>query len=214
MPLDFPSRPWYDNACIDLRHKPVHQHIVAQASAHDEQMEDLVRAEILVFGVEERQLQGVDDAAHGVDDAARQEPGKAGSGQGADDLGERQEAYPAHGDVNQGREPLGAGDPAGVDDDTHDGDSPDQTQQDPAGLVAQHNHAHRSVGAGDENEDHHVVQFAQKLVDFRGNIQAVIDRAGGVKADHTQDKDCERDKMQVVRFPGRFQQQGSGGADG
>ena len=51
MPLDFPSRPWYDKACIDLRHKPVHQHVVAQASAHDEQVEDLVGAEILMLGV-------------------------------------------------------------------------------------------------------------------------------------------------------------------
>ena len=56
MPLDFPSRPWYDKACIDLRHKPVHQHVVAQASAHDEQVEDLVGAEILMLGVEEREL--------------------------------------------------------------------------------------------------------------------------------------------------------------
>lgn len=166
MPLDFPSRPWYDKACSDLRHKPVHQHVVAQASAHDEQVEDLVGAEILMLGVEERQLQGIDDSAHGVDDAARQKPGEAGRRQGADDLGERQDAHPAHSDVNQGREPLGAGNPAGVDDDAHNGNAPDQTQQDPAGLVAQHDHAYRSVGAGDEDEDHHVVQFAQKLVDF------------------------------------------------
>ena len=42
----------------------------------DEEMEDLVRTEVLVAGIEDRKLQGVDDAAHGVDDATGQEPAK------------------------------------------------------------------------------------------------------------------------------------------
>ena len=57
-------------------HISVHHHVMAEASAHDEEMEDLVRTEVLVAGIEDRKLQGVDDAAHGVDDATGQEPAK------------------------------------------------------------------------------------------------------------------------------------------
>ena len=40
---------------------------MTEGSGHDEEMEDLVRTEVLVAGIEDRKLQGVDDAAHGVD---------------------------------------------------------------------------------------------------------------------------------------------------
>ena len=53
--------------CISFRRR---------ASGHDEEMEDLVRTEVLVAGIEDRKLQGVDDAAHGVDDATGQKPAK------------------------------------------------------------------------------------------------------------------------------------------
>ena len=54
----------------------VHHDIVAEASGHDEEMEDLVGTEVLVAGVEDRKLQGVDNAAHGIDDASGEEPAK------------------------------------------------------------------------------------------------------------------------------------------
>ena len=49
---------------------------MTEASSHDEEMEDLVRTEVLVAGIEDRKLQGVDDAAHGVDDTTGQKPAK------------------------------------------------------------------------------------------------------------------------------------------
>ena len=47
-----------------------HRHKVACASAHHKQVEDLMGAKARVTGIEERQLQGIDDAAHRVDEAA------------------------------------------------------------------------------------------------------------------------------------------------
>ena len=44
------------------------------ASAHDEEVEHFVGAEELMLCIEEWQLQGIDDTANGVDDAARQQP--------------------------------------------------------------------------------------------------------------------------------------------
>ena len=49
----------------------IHKDKVTDTSTHHEQVEDLMGAEVTVFLVENRQLQGVDHAAHGVDDAAR-----------------------------------------------------------------------------------------------------------------------------------------------
>ena len=43
---------------------------MAQASAHDKQMENLMGAEVLVAGIKERKLQGVDDASNCVNDTA------------------------------------------------------------------------------------------------------------------------------------------------
>ncbi len=50
--------------------KSVHHDIVAEAPAHDEQVEDLVGTKMFMPGVEQRQLQGVDHTAQGVDDPA------------------------------------------------------------------------------------------------------------------------------------------------
>ena len=51
---------------------------MADASAHDEQMENLMGAEVLVAGIEEGEFQGVYDASHRVYDAAGQQPHESG----------------------------------------------------------------------------------------------------------------------------------------
>lgn len=82
--------------------KLIHHNVMAETAAHDEEVEDLVGSEVLMPGVEDRQLQGIDHAAQGIDDAAGQKPQETGSGQGAEDLGKCQDAYPAHGNIDQG----------------------------------------------------------------------------------------------------------------
>ena len=82
-------------------YKLVHHHVVAETAAHDKEMKDLVGTEVAVPVVEKRKLQCVDDSAQGVDNAACQEPGEAGCRKGADDLGNSQNTYPSHGDVDQ-----------------------------------------------------------------------------------------------------------------
>ena len=49
---------------------------MAQASAHDKQMENLMRTEIFMLCIENRQFQCVDNAARRVDKPAGQQPEK------------------------------------------------------------------------------------------------------------------------------------------
>ena len=49
---------------------------MTQASPHDEQMKNFMGAEVLVSGIKNRKLQGVDNAAYGIDDASGEEPAK------------------------------------------------------------------------------------------------------------------------------------------
>ena len=53
-----------------LCHIQIHKDKMAGASAHDKEVEDLVGAEAFMLGVKNRQLEGVDDAADGVDNSA------------------------------------------------------------------------------------------------------------------------------------------------
>ena len=107
----------------------IHDDEVAGASAHDEQVEDLMTAEVLVSAVEQRKLQRVDHAADGVDDPACKQPSESGRGEIAEQLGECQHTGPSHADVKHGRYPFRAEDPEGLDQDTGDGDAPHDGEQ-------------------------------------------------------------------------------------
>lgn len=85
---------------VPLSHELIHQNIVTETAAHDKQVEDLVRSEISVPGIEDRQLERVDHTAHRINDTSGQQPSEGRGRQSADDLSERQDAYPAHGDVD------------------------------------------------------------------------------------------------------------------
>ena len=134
------------------------------ASAHDEEVEHFVGAEELMFRIEDRQLQGIDDTAHGVDDAAGQQPAELCGAQVVPQLREGQDADPAHADIQHGGYPFGAVDPEQLEDHAGGGDAPDQREQHFADALPQREHAHRRIAAGDQHEDHHVVDLlAQRL---------------------------------------------------
>lgn len=187
---------------------------MAYAAAHDEEMENLVGAEARMQSVEDRELQSVDDAADGVDNAARQEPAEGGWGQGVYDLSKGQHAGPAHADIEGGGEPFRAGDPESFHNNAHQGDGPYQGTQQIPGAVVEYHQADRRIGTRDQYEDHHVIDLAQDTVCALGQIQGMIGRAGCIEQDHAGHKDGERDQMNVVRLSGGFDQQRRGGKDG
>lgn len=107
-------------------YKEVHHNEVAGASGHDEEVENLVGAEILMPGVENWKLQGVDDSTHSINYAAGQKPEESRMGKGIQNLGKCQDTNPAHGNVKHGRKPFGAGNPECLHQDSGNGDSPDK----------------------------------------------------------------------------------------
>ena len=72
---------------------------MARASAHYEQVEDLMAPEILMSAVEYGQLQCIDHSAHSVDNPAGKEPSEGDRGHGVEDLGKCKHAGSAHSDV-------------------------------------------------------------------------------------------------------------------
>lgn len=59
---------------FSLCHIQVHKDKMTDASAHYKQMENFVGAKVFMFGIKDRQLERIDDAAHGIDDTTCQKP--------------------------------------------------------------------------------------------------------------------------------------------
>src|SRR5699024_7882146 len=70
------------------QHIDVHDQVMAEAARHHEQVEDLVHPEIRVALLKSGALQGVDDAARGVEQPPGQQPAKTGGGQAGQQLGQ------------------------------------------------------------------------------------------------------------------------------
>ena len=85
-------------------------------------------AEIFVELVKQRQLQSVDNATDGVNDATGKEPAKGCDRQGFHKGLEHQHAEPAHGNVKNGGKPLRAVNPETFDDHANDCHTPNQNQ--------------------------------------------------------------------------------------
>lgn len=63
-----------DSVKSKLGNIAVHKDKMADASAHDEQMKNFVRAEIFMKGIENRKLERINYAANCIDDAACKKP--------------------------------------------------------------------------------------------------------------------------------------------
>ena len=63
-----------------LSYKTVHHNIMTQASPHDEQMKNFMGTEILMSGIKDWKLQGVDHATYRVNDTTSQKPAKSRAG--------------------------------------------------------------------------------------------------------------------------------------
>ena len=164
---------------------------MTEASAHNEQVKEFMRTEILESGVEQWKLQCINDTADGVDNTAGEEPVKCTRSEGGHNGFDRSEAYPAHGNVDQRRKPFRTVDPQGVDDDSDKCDGPDESQKAVAHRVSQDDQADRSISSGDQNENHHMINFFQHFVELFGNIECVVCSAGRVEKDHADNEDCD-----------------------
>ena len=195
-------------------HISEHHHIMAETSAHHKEMEDLMGTEILMFGIEDRKFQGVNDAADGINDTAGQKPSECARCQGCDDLFDRGETYPAHGDVDQGGEPFRTVDPECVHQNADGRDGPNQSQEAVADRIAEDDQADRSVGSCDQDEDHHVIDLAKYFIDMFGNVEGVVDGTGGIKQDHADNEDGKCRGAEPAGCDGGFDDQRDRGCHG
>ena len=152
-------------------------------------------AEAFMPGIKQRKLQRIDDSACCVNDTSGQEPEESGSTKCIQQPSEDKHTYPSHGNIDDGRKPFGAGNPTGFHQHARDGDAPDQSQQGVAHVASQHDQAYRRVGAGDEHEDHHMVQLAEDAQIPPGQIHRVVSGAGAVEQYHAGHEDGHGDEM-------------------
>lgn len=192
----------HSRADILLRYILIHKNKVAYAPGHYKKMKDFVGTEIFVHRVKNGQLQRVDHAAHRVDDTARKKPQEGAAGQRVPQGAEYAKAYPSHGDVDEGRKPLRASDPADIDDHADDGDPPYDGKQRVAEPVAQNDETDGCVGTGNQNKDHHVVQLAKYFQNIIFYGDAVVKSAGSIKRDHASDKYRHGDKSDMIGADG------------
>ena len=163
---------------------------MTQAAPHDEQMKNFMGTEILVSGIKDWKLQGVDHAACRVDDTTSQKPAKSGFGQCVDDREKGQDTQPAHGDVQYRRKPFGAGDPTAFQNHSQYGNCPYQCAQNISDTIMKNYETYRSVASCNHNENHHMIYFAETPVYFFCRIYGVIDSTGCIKQDHSKDKNA------------------------
>ena len=161
--------------------KKEHDDKMAEAAAHDKQVENFMTAEIRMGRIEKRKLQSVNDAADRIDDAAGQQPGKLCDRQCVKQLGEGKDACPSHGDIQDGRNPFRTEYPECFDQDSGNGKCPYDCQKDESGSAAKYQQTDRSVTSGNEYADHHVVDFFKDCIYFSGFIECMVSCACGVQ---------------------------------
>ena len=79
---------------------------MAGASSHYKEMENLMAPEIFMPGVKNRKFQGVDHAAHCINNASRQKPSESRRRHIIEDLGKSQYTGPSHSNIKDRRHPL------------------------------------------------------------------------------------------------------------
>ena len=165
---------------------------MADASGHDKEMENLVRAEIAVAGVKKREPQCIDDAAYGVEESAGQQPGKGRVAQGVNELTKYGEAGPSHRDIYNRRNIFRTGHPAELEEHTGCCDTPYSDEKRISGIRCEHEQAYRRVGACNQDEDHHMIKLFKELQLRSGQIHRMIERARSIEQDHARHKDGHR----------------------
>ena len=79
--------------------------------------------------------------------------------------------------VDNGRKPLGTGDPAGFQDHAKKGDSPYYGKKCVAQLSAEDDQTDRCIGTCDQHKDHHMIDLTKDTQRLTTDIQRVISGA-------------------------------------
>ena len=160
---------------------------MADASAHYKQMENFMRSEIFMFVVKNRKLQRINDTAYCIYQPSCQKPEEGGPGKRIPQLAEHCQANPAHGDVDYGRKPFGAGNPYRFNSHSEDGNAPDNGQKRISQLAAKDYQAYGGIGACYQDENHHMINLAEYPKNPSSHIDGMVSGAGAVQQNQLAD---------------------------
>lgn len=138
--------------------------------------------------IEYRELQGVDHAADRVDDTAGEKPGKCLWAHEMINAADREDAEPAHGNVDGGIEPFWGIYPTDRQKQSGKCKTPDDSAQRSAGACRKHKHADRCIASGDQEIDHDVIQLLEQKSCLVICDDRMVKGAGTVQKDHAQNK--------------------------
>ena len=85
----------------------VHYNEVADASAHNEEVEDLVASEVFMFVIENRYFQCINNTADCVDNTSCKQPSESGQRHIAENLCKCKDTRPSHSDIKNGETHFG-----------------------------------------------------------------------------------------------------------
>lgn len=153
---------------------------MAEAAAHHEQMEDLMAAESWMQLVEDWQFQGIDHTADRINDPTGKQPEKLLRSKGLIELGKSEDAGPPHSNIKDRRYPFRAIDPAQFQDTAKKSNAPDSSQQDLSDHAGQYEQTDRCITAGNQYEDHHMIDLLSNAVGSWCGIKGMIARTSGI----------------------------------
>ena len=84
----------------------IHSNKMTHAASQYEAMKNFMRTEVLMKTVKYRELAGINYTADGVDDSTCQQPEKRTAVKQGHNIGKREYAQPAHGNVQNCRNPF------------------------------------------------------------------------------------------------------------
>ena len=114
-----------------------------------------------------------------------QKPEEGGPGKRIPQLAEHCQANPAHGDVDYGGKPFGAGNPYRFNSHSEDGNAPDNGQKRISQLAAKDHQAYGGIGSCYQDENHHMINLAEYPKNPSSHIDGMISGAGAVQQNHT-----------------------------
>lgn len=152
-----------------------------------------MRAEELMSCIEDRKLQRVDDSSDGIDNSARHQPCKGRGWKRFYQRNHHKDTEPAHGDIDEGGKPFGAGNPEHFNQDADSGCSPYKRQKGISDRIPQCDDADGRIAACNQNKNHHMIHLPQNLIGLFRNIKGVVNGACSIEENHAE---CEYRKGQ------------------
>ena len=139
-----------------------------------------MRTEVLMICIENGKLQCIDNTSNCINDTSCQKPSESCRRKCFDDRHKSKHTEPPHCNVDDRGKPLGTGDPAGLNKDSHNGHQPHCCTENGSCPAVKHDQADWCITSCYENKNHHMIHLAQTPVYLFSGINCVVNGAGRI----------------------------------